>query len=152
MKKCGDNFEIVPKICQIWFGVLYPLHLIVGILFFYKVMFSLHRHNFVHAQTYCVSQKEREWENQRPCLKMCPPFSQFCFWFSMSSPWAVCVRNFLNQSNWFENVALNMDTNKTPNLELLLSAVDFHFFGAHMMFPLCVPSSVAKINITNRYF
>ena len=35
--------------------------------------------------------------------------------------------NLLNQSNSCEDVALNVDTNKNQNLELLLSAADFHF-------------------------
>ena len=35
--------------------------------------------------------------------------------------------NLLNQLNSFEDVALNVDTNKNQNLELLLSAADFHF-------------------------
>ena len=34
----------------------------------------------------------------------------------------------MNQSNGFEGVALNMDTNKTQNLELLLDAADFANF------------------------
>ena len=33
--------------------------------------------------------------------------------------------NFVNQSNSFEDVALNVDTNKPQNLELWLDAADF---------------------------
>ena len=33
--------------------------------------------------------------------------------------------NLLKQSNYFEDVALNMDTNKTQNLEILLGAAGF---------------------------
>ena len=43
-------------------------------------------------------------------------------------PWAVCVKSLVNESNGFEDVALNMDTKKTQNLELLLDAVDFAKF------------------------
>ena len=34
--------------------------------------------------------------------------------------------NLLNQSNSCEDVALNLDTDKNRNLELLLCAADFH--------------------------
>ena len=33
--------------------------------------------------------------------------------------------NLLNQSNAFENMVLNMDTNKNQNFELFLGAADF---------------------------
>ena len=36
----------------------------------------------------------------------------------------------MNQSNDFEDVALNVDTRKTQNLELLLDAADFAKFLA----------------------
>ena len=36
----------------------------------------------------------------------------------------------MNQSNGLEDVALNVDTNKTQNLELLLGAADFAKFIA----------------------
>ena len=35
--------------------------------------------------------------------------------------------NLLNQSISFEDVAVNMDTNKSQNLKLLLDVTDFHF-------------------------
>ena len=79
----------------------------------------------------------------------------FLFWIYVCLlHWAVCVRKSLNQSNSCENVALNVDTNTKQNLELLLSAADFHFLFGHSMcslMHLCPPGSVAKIDITNRY-
>ena len=45
-------------------------------------------------------------------------------------PWAVCVKSFVNQSNSLKDVALNVDTNKTQNLELLLDAADLAKFLA----------------------
>ena len=97
-----------------------------------------------------MSQKERVRENQRPYLKCVRHIHNFAFDLVCLLPWAVCVRKSL-KSNCFEDVALNVDTNKTQNSELLLSAADFDFcLGTHDV-PLCVPSSVAKIDITNRY-
>ena len=39
-------------------------------------------------------------------------------------------KSLVNKSNGFEDVALNVDTNKTQNLELLLYAADFAKFLA----------------------
>ena len=77
--------------------------------------------------TYCVSQKEWVQGNQQPYLKMCPLYLQFYIWFSMSTTLGSLCKN-INQS--FEDEALNMDTNETRNLELLLDVADFAKFLA----------------------
>ena len=53
---------------------------------------------------------------------MCPPYSQFClvYYFGQS-----VQENLVNQSYSFEDAALNVDSNKTQNLELLLDVADF---------------------------
>ena len=45
----------------------------------------------------------------------------------MSSTLGSLCKIFFNQSNSCEDVALNVDINKNQNLELWLSAADFHF-------------------------
>ena len=42
---------------------------------------------------------------------------------------SLCKKSLVNQSNGFEDVALNVNTNKTQNLELLLDAADFAKFA-----------------------
>ena len=55
---------------------------------------------------------------------------------------------FWNQSNNFEEMALNVDTNKNQNLEVLLGAPDFHFcLDTKDVMHLCPPAGVAKIKI-----
>ena len=47
------------------------------------------------ASNSTVSQKERIQENQRPYVKLCPPYSRFYFWFSMSSTLgSLCKKSF----------------------------------------------------------
>ena len=43
---------------------------------------------------------------------------------------SLCKKSLVNQSNGFGDVALNVDTYKTQNLELLLDAADFAKFIA----------------------
>ena len=55
--------------------------------------------------------------------KMKQPYLRFYFWFSISSTLESLCKNLLNQSIAFEDMALNVDTNKNQNLELLPGAL-----------------------------
>ena len=58
---------------------------------------------------------------------MCPPYLYIIIYYKFVSNTlgSLCKKIFwINQTN-FEDVALNVDTNKTQNLELLLDAADF---------------------------
>ena len=55
-------------------------------------------------------------------------FYDFIFHFICPLPWVQFMQeNCTSQINNFEDVALNVHTNKSKNLELLLGTVDFHF-------------------------
>ena len=105
-----------------------------------REQYSIDQQVLKFSLKYCVSQKERVQENQRPYLKMRSPYLQFYFWLNMSSMLgSLCKKIFWHQSNSFEDVALNVDTNKNQNLELLLGAADFHFcLGTHNVPLLCM--------------
>ena len=53
-----------------------------------------------------------------------PSIYYFIFDLICLLPWAVCVRKSF-ESYSFEDVALNVDTDKNQNLELLLGEADF---------------------------
>ena len=53
---------------------------------------------------YCVSQKERVRENQRPYQKTCPRYLPFYFWFNMSTTLGSLCKNLL----WINQIVLKM--------------------------------------------
>ena len=57
--------------------------------------YHIHTRAYIIHTYYCVSQKERVRGNQRPYLKMCPPYLRFYFWFNMSTTLDSLCKNLL---------------------------------------------------------
>ena len=98
---------------------------------------------------YCVSQKEWVWGNQQPYLKMCRHIYDIIFDLMCLLPWALCVTKSCELIKPFWRL-LNVDTNKTQNLELLLDAPDFPQFLPIEDFQHCDLCELDKAVDSNR--
>ena len=106
------------------------------------------------SNIYCVSQKERVRENQRPFPKMCPPYSQFYFWFTMYFTLGSLCKKICSINQSVLKMWLWLWTQikiRIENFRLLLRISTSVWALKIFLYAFYSPASVAKIDITNRY-